>query len=69
MTAEALMPLVAISALEWVMNGLSIILVAGVGIAYLIGRRRTSEGMEGAPQASNSHARVTAGPTYRLPGA
>src|SRR5215217_2662234 len=54
MTVDAVMPLVAISVLAWVMIGLPILLVAGTGIAYLLGRRRTPEDIERAQQASGS---------------
>jgi hypothetical protein len=42
MTAAATMPLVAVSVLAWVMIGLPIILVVGVGVAYFLGRGRQS---------------------------
>jgi len=69
MTVAAVMPLVAISVLAWVMIGLPILLVAGAGIAYLLGRRRTPEDIERAQQASGSDAGGPRGPTGRLPGA
>ena len=69
MTVDAVMPLVAISVLAWVMIGLPILLVLGVGISYLLGRRRTTEDIERAQQASESDAGGPGGPTGRAPGA
>ena len=69
MTVAAVTPLLAISVLAWAMIGLPILLVLGVGIAYLTGRRRTTEDIERAEQASRSDAGGPAGPTGRSPGA
>jgi hypothetical protein len=69
MTADAVMPLVAISVLAWVMIGLPILLLLVVAIAYLTGRRRTTEDIERAEQASSSDAVGPHGPTGRSPGA
>ena len=69
MTVDAVMPLVAISVIAWVMIGLPILLVAGVGVAYLLGRRRTTEDIERSQQASESDVSGPRGPTGRLPGA
>jgi hypothetical protein len=43
MTLAAAMPPVAVSVLAWVMIVLPIVLLAGIGIAYLMGRRRTAD--------------------------
>jgi hypothetical protein len=69
MILDAVMPPVAISVLAWVMIGLPILLLLGVGIAYLMGRRRTTEEIERAEQASSSDAVGPHGPTGRSPGA
>jgi hypothetical protein len=69
MTAAAAMPLVAISVLAWIMIGLPILLVLGVGIAFLVGRRSTTEDIERAEQAAGSDATGPSGPTGRFPGA
>jgi hypothetical protein len=69
MTVDAVTPLVAVSVLAWFMIGLPILIVLGVGIAYLMGRRRTTEDIERAQQASGSDAGGPSGPTGRLPGA
>jgi cytochrome c-type biogenesis protein CcmH/NrfF len=69
MIADAIMPLVAIAVLAWVMIGLPILLVVGAGIAYLLGRRRTTEDIERSQQASESDVSGPRGPTGRLPGA
>ena len=68
MTVDAVMPLVAISVIAWVMIGLPILLVPGVGVAYLLGRRRTTEDIERSQQASRSDPGGPRGPTGRLPG-
>jgi hypothetical protein len=41
MTLEAAMPLVAVAVLVWVMIVLPIVLLAGIGIAYLVNRGRS----------------------------
>ena len=41
MTLEAAMPLVAVSVLVWIMIVLPIVLLAGIGIAYLVNRGRS----------------------------
>ena len=41
MTLEAAMPLVAVAVLVWVMIVLPIVLLLGVGIAYLLNRGRS----------------------------
>ena len=69
MVLDAVMPPVAISVLAWFMIGLPILLLLGVGIAYLLGRRRTTEDIERAQQASESEAGGPGGPTRRAPGA
>jgi membrane protein DedA with SNARE-associated domain len=69
MTAAATMPLVAVSVLAWVMIALPIVLVVGVGVAYLLGRRQGPEEVERAQQAAESDAPGPSGPTGRLPGA
>jgi len=69
MTVDAVTPLVAISVLAWVMIGLPIVIVVGVGIAWLTGHRRSAEDVERAEQASRSDAGGPTGPTGRLPGA
>jgi hypothetical protein len=70
MTAAAAMPLVAVSVLAWVMIGLPIILVVGVGVAYFLGRgRQSTEEIERAHEAAESDAPGPTGPTGRFPGA
>jgi ABC-type sugar transport system permease subunit len=41
MTLETAAPLVAVSVLVWVMIVLPIVLLAGIGIAYLVNRGRS----------------------------
>ena len=69
MTVAATMPVVAVSVLVWVMIGLPTALAVGVGVAYLLGRWQSTEGVERAHQAADSDAPGPAGPTGRLPGA
>jgi hypothetical protein len=69
MPVAAVTPVLAISVLAWVMIGLPIVLVLGVGIAYLMGRRRTTEDIERTEQAASSDAGGPTGPTGRHPGA
>ena len=60
---------VAVSVLAWIMIVLPVLLVLGVGVAYLLGRRRTTEDVERAEQARHSDASGPSGPTGRSPGA
>jgi hypothetical protein len=69
MTVAATMPLVAVSVLAWAMIGLPIVLAVGVGVAHLLGPRRSTAEAERAQQAADSDAPGPAGPTGRLPGA
>ena len=70
MTVAATMPLVAVSILAWVMIVLPIVLVVGVGVAYLLGRgRSTEEEIERAQQPAESDPPGPTGPTGRMPGA
>jgi hypothetical protein len=62
-------PLLAVSILAWVMIVLPIVLVVGVGVAYLLGRRRSSADIERVERASSSDAQGPTGPTGRSPGA
>jgi hypothetical protein len=68
MTLVAATP-IAVSVLAWVMIVLPIVLIAGVGIAWLLGRRRTTQDIERAERAADSDASGPSGPTGRLPGA
>ena len=59
------MPLVAVSVLVWVMIVLPIVLLAGIGIAYLVGRGRTADEIRLAQDDSPGPDDVD----RRLPGA
>ena len=48
---------------------LPVVLVVGVGVAYLLGRRQTTRDIEREEQAARSDASRPSGPTGRLPGA
>jgi hypothetical protein len=56
MTLEADMPLIAVSVLAWVMIVLPILLFLGIGIAYLVGRRRSADEIETTRDAGMAHA-------------
>ena len=56
MTLEAAVPLVAVSVLVWVMIVLPIVLLAGIGIAYLVGRRRTADEIRTTQDAARADA-------------
>jgi hypothetical protein len=56
MTLEAAMSLVAVSVLVWVMIVLPIVLLLGIGIAYLMGRRRTPDEIRTARDAGQADA-------------
>ena len=56
MTLEAAVPLIAVSVLVWVMIVLPIVLLLGIAIAYLMGRRRTAEEIRTARDAGQANA-------------
>jgi hypothetical protein len=57
MTLLAAMTPVALAVLAWVMIVLPIVLLLGVGIAYLVGRRRSAEEIRMARAAAQADAR------------
>lgn len=69
MTVEAAMPLVAVSVLAWVMIVLPIVLLLGIGIAYLAGRRQSADQMQTSRQAAEADAPGPDDADRRLPGA
>lgn len=56
MTLEAAMPLIAVSVLAWVMIALPILLLLGIGIAYLAGRRRSADEIQATRDAGMANA-------------
>ena len=56
MTLEAAAPLVAVAVLAWTMIVLPIVLLLGIGIAYLVGRRRTPDEIRTSREAARADA-------------
>ena len=69
MTLEAAMPLVAVSVLAWIMIVLPIVLLLGVGIAYLMGRRQTADEISTTWEAEQADATGPDDAELRPPGA
>ena len=69
MTVEAATPLVAVSVLAWVMIALPILLLLGIGIAYVAGRRRSAGEVRTSRQAAEADGPGPDDVDRRLPGA